>query len=103
MEGYGTMKTHDEFDLPKKLSREQQAANVRAAMPECSEMVDFMKGLFGDDVQVLAMSENGKEIKPKNYKADSDYRVWFSGARYLELGVKCQENIAIVNKGKKDV
>ena len=96
------MKTHDEFDLPKKISREQQAANVRAAMPECSEMVDFMKELFGNDVQVLAMSENGKEIKPKNYKADADYRHVINGDKFLELGVMCQENIKFANKGKKD-
>jgi hypothetical protein len=90
MEGYGTMKTHEEFQVSVKPSRDQQAANNRAAFPECSAAVDLMRELFGDDVQVLAMSEGGKEIKPKNYKAVDDYSMWMSGTRFIELGAQCR-------------
>jgi hypothetical protein len=90
MEGYGTMKIHDSFDMPVKPSPEAQAAEIRAAFPECSAAVDFMRDLFGDDVQVLAMSEGDKEIKPKNYRAVDDHAMWMSGTRFLELGVQCR-------------
>lgn len=90
MEGYGTMKIHDDFNVPVKPSREAQAAAIKAAFPEASAAVDFMKGLFGDDVLVLAMSEGDQEIKPKNYKADNDYKMWMSADRFLELGAQCR-------------
>jgi hypothetical protein len=96
------MSSHDEFNLPVKPSREEQAASVRAEFPECSASVDFMRDLFGDDVSVLAMSENGKEVKPKNYKADGDYPMWLSGARFLELGDKCRQADEIANRKDKD-
>lgn len=103
MEGYGTsMITHQEFDSPVKLSREEQAAQVRAEFPEASKLVDQMKALFGNDVQVLAMEEGGKAIKPKNYKADVDYSMWMSGDRFLELGKKSAQAEQYAKEGEKN-
>ncbi|MDP3088849.1 MAG: hypothetical protein Q8M99_11770 [Methylotenera sp.] len=79
------MLVHDEFDMPVVKSKEQRAAEVRAAMPECSAMVDEIRALFGD-VVVLSMAEGDKEIKPKNYKSDNDYSMWIGADRYFELG-----------------
>lgn len=78
------MNTHAEFEMPVVKSKEERAAEVRAAMPECSAMVDEMRTLFGD-VTVLAMTEGDKEIKPKNYKADNDYPMWIGPDRFFEL------------------
>lgn len=78
------MSRHQEFELPVRLSREEQAEKNRAEFPECSVLVDEMKALFGD-VVVLAMTEGDKEIKPKNYQSDNDYPMWISSDRYFEL------------------
>lgn len=96
------MSSHDEFDLPVKPSREEQAARVRAEFPECSAAVDFMKSLFGSDVQVLAMTEGDKEIKPKNYKADDDYPMWMSTDRFFELSAKNQRAFEYANPKARD-
>lgn len=80
------MSQHEEFAIPAEVNREDRAAQVRVEFPESAEAVDQMRALFGADCVVLTMEESGKAIIPKNYKKDSDYNLWFSGAEFLRVG-----------------
>lgn len=97
------MLVHTEFEMPVVKSKEQCAAEVRAAMPECSAMVDEMRALFGDDVVVLAMTEGNKEIKPKNYRSDNDYPMWIGPDRFFELKRLGEKAFESANGKVKDV
>lgn len=76
----------EEFQMPVKPTKEQQAARMREAFPQSAESIDFMRSLFGDDLVVLAVEEGGKSHKTKSYKADSEYRAVITGDDYLRLG-----------------
>ena len=75
-----------EFELPVKLSAEEQAAQMRAANPECAALADEMRAIFGNDIVVTAMTERGKFTARKNHKPDSDYSVVLNGNEFLRMG-----------------
>ena len=95
------MSIHAEFAMPVVKTREQQAAEIRAAFPECSNMVDEMKALFGE-VSVVSLTENGVNKKTKSYKPDTEFSAVIDGADYLRLGKLSQQAFDAANRKAKD-
>lgn len=75
-----------EFEMPEKLTAQQQAAKLRADNPECAALADEMRALFGDGIVVTAMTERGKFTARKFHKPDSEFSVVLDGEQFLRLG-----------------
>lgn len=79
------MSSHEEFESPKTLSRNEQATKLREEFPECASFVDVMRAEFGD-VKMLAMTEGGNHFERKTYRPDSDFTAVIDGETFLSLG-----------------
>lgn len=86
MEGYGAMRTHEEFSLAEPLTREQQAAQLRNQFPVSAESMDLMRELFGAGVEMQSMTEGDNHFERKNHRPDNTYQHVIDGETFLSMG-----------------